>query len=115
MPGSATGAEATGGTSGVGGATGLAAMGGDSLGCCPLVVKGSGALLMYHTTPATAMTPEKELKDLENLIKHLKALGGNSAGGIVMADLQRQQQGVKEKVLQARPLPVRLQSAVKRR
>ena len=62
---------------------------------------------------AKAEPPEKELKDLENLIKNLKGLGDSSQGSLFMADLQRKLQVVKEKVRQARPLPVRLQSAVK--
>jgi hypothetical protein len=50
---------ATGGTSGVvaAGVGGLLATGGGSLGCWPVVVNGSGALLIYQTTPATPMTP----------------------------------------------------------
>ncbi len=60
-----------------------------------------------------AEPPEKELNDLENLIKNLKGLGEPSQGSLFMADLQRKLQVVKEKVRQARPLPVRLRSAVK--
>ncbi len=60
---------------------------------------GGSAAMEVYKVPATAMPPETGLKDVENLIKHLRDLGGNSAGGIVIADLQRQQQGVKEKVL----------------
>jgi hypothetical protein len=48
---------ATGGTSGLAGVDDLPATGGGSLGCWPVVVNGSGALLMYQTTPATAITP----------------------------------------------------------
>jgi hypothetical protein len=42
---------------GVGSGRGASVTGGGNFGCWPVVVKGSGTLLTYQTTPATAMTP----------------------------------------------------------
>ena len=66
------------------------------------------------TEVETAETLEQELKGTENLIKVIKtsaAPPGQKA--VFIADLQTKLQVVKEKIRQARPLPVRLQSAVK--
>ncbi len=58
-------------------------------------------------------SPEQEVKELENLLKVLKSSTASAKKDLLVASLQEQLQAAKEKVLQARPLPVRLQAAVK--
>ncbi len=57
--------------------------------------------------------PEQEVKELENLLKVLKSSGPSAKKDLLVASLQEQLQTAKGKVLQARPLPVRLQAAVR--
>ena len=71
--------------------------------------------MLVDSQPAAAEeTPEQEVRGLENLIKHVKESAASSTKDVVLADLQKQLQWAKGKVLQARPLPVRLQAAVTR-
>jgi hypothetical protein len=63
---------------------------------------------------ALVVPPEQEVKELENLLKILKAGASSAKKDLLVASLQEELQAAKCKVLQARPLPVRLQAAVKR-
>ncbi len=49
--------------------------------------------------------PEQEVKELENLLKVLKASAPSAKKDLLVASLQEQLQTAKSKVLQARPLP----------
>lgn len=57
--------------------------------------------------------PEQVVKDTENLLKVLKLSAASSMKDLLVANLQQQLAEAKSRVLQARPLPVRLQAAVK--
>ena len=73
-----------------------------------------GATMEVDTEVETAETLEQELKGTENLIKVIKTSEAPPAHkAVLIAGLQEELHVVKEKIRQARPLPVRLQAAVK--
>jgi hypothetical protein len=74
----------------------------------------AAAMKLESQPPVAEETPENNVRGLENLIKHLKESAAPATKDVALADLQKQLQWAKSKVLQARPLPVRLQAAVTR-
>ena len=76
---------------------------------------GAAAAKLVDSQPAVAEeTPEQEVRGLENLIKHVKESAASATKDLILAGLLKDLQLARGKILQARPLPVRLQAAVTR-
>ena len=65
------------------------------------------------TAAVAEAPPEQVVRDTENLLKVLKLSTASAMKDLLVTNLQKQPAEAKSRVLQARPLPVRLQAAVK--
>ncbi len=61
---------------------------------------------------AAEETLEQDVRGLENLIKHVRKSAASATKELILAGLLKDLQLARGRILQARPLPVRLQAAV---